>query len=185
MLVFEEVLDEFGAGSEDERVDSFEEGQEEIYREVRRARRHEHPVTLMALSVSGADAPVHRLMQEMQREVTEKFAAARGAKLLLHETDAAAVVTRRNDHFVVLLPHAGAVAARHVADRLTAAATERWGLELRSGIATFPDQEVTFEGLLERAESALRNVEGAASTHPAREHRSRPLAGRAAREVDT
>lgn len=159
MLAFEEVLDEFGAGSEDERVDSFEEGQEEIYREVRRARRHDHPVTLMALSVSGADAPVHRLMQEMQREVTEKFAAGRVAKLLLHETDAAAVVTRRNDHFVVLLPHTGAIGAQHMAQRLAATAAERWNLELSSGLATFPDQEVTFSGLLERAELALQTAE--------------------------
>ncbi len=159
MLAFEEVLDQFGAGSEDERVDSFEQGQEEIYREVRRARRHEHPVTLMALSVSGADAPVHRLMQEMQREVTEKFAAGRVAKLLLHETDAAAVVTRRNDHFVVLLPHTGAIGAQHMAQRLAATAAERWNLELSSGLATFPDQEVTFSGLLERAELALQTAE--------------------------
>ena len=50
--------------------------------------RHDHPVALMALSVSGADAPLRRLVQEMQREVTEKFAAAQVSKLLLHETDA-------------------------------------------------------------------------------------------------
>ena len=48
-----------------------------------------------------------------------------------------------------------------------AAAAERWGLELHSGIATFPDQEVTFTGLLERAESALR--ENPASIHRTRE----------------
>ena len=183
MVSLEEALEELGAGSEHEQADSFEQGQEDIYREVRRARRYDHPATLMALSVSGVDASVGCLVQEMQREVTEKYACARVAKLLLHETHAEAVVTWRNDHFVVLLPHTGAVGARHVAERLAATATERWGLEVRSGIATLPEQEVTFSGLLERAESALRTVEGAAATDPAREYRGRPLSERF-READ-
>jgi GGDEF domain-containing protein len=167
LVEFERGLEQLGAGSEDERVDSFEQGQEDIYREVRRARRYKHPATLMTLSVSGANAPVRRLVREVQRQIVEKYASAQVAKLLLRETDAAAVITQRNDHFVVLLPHTGAVDARHMAQRLTAAAAERWGLELRSGIATFPDQEVTFTGLLERAESALR--ESPASIHRTRE----------------
>jgi GGDEF domain-containing protein len=185
MLCFEEALEELAAGHDDERAESFDVGQEDIFREIRRARRYERPLALMTLSASGVDAPAGgSLAPEVLREITRRYAAAQVGRLLVHETDAAAVVTQRGDQFVVLLPETELEAARHAAQRLTAEAAARWGLDLHCGIATFPDQEVTFEGLLERAEAELRTLERAPSTGRAREQRRRVRGIRIARAAE-
>lgn len=157
MASADQALEAIAAGRVREQVARFDEAQEEIYREIRRARRYERPASLIALSAAGADGrSVERLVREVQQELAQKYADGQVAKLLLHETDAAALVTRRDDHFVVLLPEVEADRAQRMAKRLGATAADRWGLQLCSGIASFPEQEVTFEGLLERAESELR-----------------------------
>lgn len=157
LLAFEGALQALTAG-DDLPAESFDEGQQEIYREIRRARRYERPATLMTVAASAVDAPVGgRLTPEVLRAITERYAASQVGRLLLHETDAAAVVTRRGDHFVVLLPETEQEAARAAARRLAAQAAERWGLDLQFGLASFPDQEVTLDGLLQRAESELRS----------------------------
>jgi hypothetical protein len=166
MIRFEEVLESLTAPGEEARAAPFDTGQEDLYHEIRRARRFERPAALVAFSASGADAlPGGRLTTEVLQEITERYAAAQIGSLLLLETDAASVVTRRGDHFVVLLPETDGNAARQAAQRLAGEAERRWGLELRWGIASFPDQEVTLDGLLERAEAELQAVEhGRAST---------------------
>jgi GGDEF domain-containing protein len=69
------------------------------------------------------------------------------------------VIADRGDHFLLLQPEAGRQEAEQVAKRLERAASERHGIALRFGIASFPHQEITFDKLLETAESELREVE--------------------------
>ena len=150
------ALETLGMGQGTERVASFDESQGEIYREIRRARRYERPASLVALSVAaGEDRAPGQLLREAQQALAQRYADGQVARLLLEETDAAAVITRRNSHFVVLLPEVDAVRARHLVLRLGNTVAARWKLRLCAGTASFPDQEVTFEGLLERAESEL------------------------------
>lgn len=150
------AIEMIGSDWATEQVASFEESQGEIYREIRRARRYERPASLVALSVAASDERnPDELMREVQQALTQRYADGQVAKLLLEETDAAALITRRNSHFVVLLPEVDAARARHLILRLGNTVAARWKLRLCAGSASFPDQEVTFEGLLERAESEL------------------------------
>lgn len=169
------ALETIGVGLDTERVAPFEESQGEIYREIRRARRYERPASLVALSVAATEEHASgRLLREAQQALAQRYADGQVARLLLEETDAAAVITRRNSHFVVLLPEVDAVRARHLVLRLGNTVAARWKLRLCAGTASFPDQEVTFEGLLERAESELG----------AQRRGSRPKASRVERERD-
>ncbi len=158
LLAFERGLEALAAGGDDPPAESFDEGQQEIYREIRRARRYERPATLLTVASSAVDAPAGgRLTPEVLQAITERYATSQVGRLLLQETDASAVITRRGDHFVVLLPETEQAAARAAARRLAAQAAERWGLDLQFGIASFPEQELTLDGLLQRAESELRS----------------------------
>jgi GGDEF domain-containing protein len=145
----------------DTRLLPFENRQTEIYREIRRARQFSRPLSLVTIGASDSSVghALARLLEEAQRKAAAEYVSARLAELLTRETDACGVVSRRNGHFVVVLPESDAARAREVVERLKASVERHLGLRVRAGLATFPDQEVTFAGLLERAEAEMQSSE--------------------------
>ena len=154
-------------GGGDERL--FENAQSVLYREVRRARRYHHALAVLAIAtpqvpVSQAQAALpaepaepfsFRVIGDMQRDLVKKYVLARTARLLREQLDDTAVVTQRNDHFVVLLPETAHDDLQPVLQTLKAAAQEQLGITLNIGAATFPDQAITFESLVEQAEADM------------------------------
>jgi len=96
-----------------------------------------------------------RLVKESQDEIIKKYVSARLANFLLEETNDCDVVTQRDNHFVIVLPEISQESVADVIARLESAAKENLGLELSFGVSTFPDEEVTFEKLLECAETEM------------------------------
>jgi hypothetical protein len=164
LALAEEVLHEFALGPAREPVEPFSRGQGEMFREVRRARRHERPLALLALSASGAQPPaaLAALLEEARREGLDRYVASKVAALLDEQTAGSSVIADRGDHYLVLLPEAGRAEAEQLAKRLERVAADRHGIALRFGIASFPHQEITFDKLLETAESELREAERSA-----------------------
>jgi hypothetical protein len=137
-------------------------GQAEMYREVRRARSYRRPLALLAVSAASdvQDAPLNRFIEEVQRETVREYVAARIAHVLAEETKDCDIITRRNGHFIILVPEVSRAEAEAILKKLESTAQEKLGLDLKLGLATFPDQEVTFEGLVQRAESTLYDAVG-------------------------
>jgi GGDEF domain-containing protein len=171
------VIDELGDPGP--YADSFENGQQEIFREIRRARRYERPLSLLAI---GAEAPlsttaIEHLIEDLRRDAMGRVANSRVAKLLLEETGGSDVVTRRGEHFLLLLPETDAQGASLVGQRLARAAARRWGLDLHCGISSFPDKEVTFDGLILEAESQMRGEDGEPLSVASERRRGGPSSG--------
>ena len=150
-----------GQADRDERL--FENAQGVLYREVRRARRYHHALAVLAVAtpevpVELAQTPLpaepysFRVVGDMHRDLVKKYILARTARLLREQLDDTAVVTQRDDHFVVLLPETAHDDLQPVLLTLKAAAQEQLGITLNIGAATFPDQAITFESLVEQAE---------------------------------
>jgi GGDEF domain-containing protein len=134
----------------------FEDGQSDIYREIHRARQHGRPLALLSIAPSSGRASVpDRLVQQVVQETLRQYVTASVADLLSEECDDYDIITYRDDHFVTVLPETAREEALLMAKRIAAAASERLGFELRIGVATFPDQEVTFDKLLETAEADM------------------------------
>lgn len=140
------------------RAQPFETGQAEIYREIQRARLYQRPLSLMAVSITGdrKGFSTDLITKEMQAQLIHKYIAARLANLLLEQTNDCDIVTRRNDHFIVLLPEISREGTPELIQKLEIAAREQLGLELSFGLSVFPEEEVTFGKLLERAEANMR-----------------------------
>ena len=157
----DEVLREFAIGPSREAAEPFSRTQGEMFREVRRARRYERPVSVLALSAHGAQpsASLARLAEEARLESLERYASAKLATVLDEETAGSTVIADRGEHFLVLLPESNRHAAEQVAKRIERAAAERHGMSVRCGIASFPHQEITFDKLLETAEAELRTIQ--------------------------
>lgn len=143
----------------------FETGQAQIYREIRRARRHQRAAALLAVTAvetSGEsttkrlqETPLYRFVEEVRAETLEKYVSARLAELLVAELGDLAIVTKRNNHFVTLLPETDRERLQEITRKLQVAAKEKLGLQLKIGMSTFPDEAVTFESMLENAETEM------------------------------
>lgn len=149
---------------------SFETGQAEIYREICRARTHHRPLTLMTVRPEdhAGKVPVDRFAKQVADQIARNYMTARLGELLTDQTSDSDVIVEHDDHFLLLLPEAGRDKANHVAHQLKAAAKQHLDLDLQLGLSVFPDDEITFLGLLERAESggnghAARDPVGATS----------------------
>jgi hypothetical protein len=161
LALAEDAVDELAIGTANAPAAPFSRIQGDMFREVRRARRHERPLSLLAVSASGSQPPaaLAQILEEARRESLDRFVGLKTKALLDEQTAGSAVIAEREGHFLVLLPEAERQEAEQVATRLAQVATERHGIALRFGIASFPHQEITFDKLLETAETELRTLE--------------------------
>lgn len=164
---WQKVVTSLTIGEFNEDLQAFDTGQAQIYREIRRARRHQRSAALLAISAeedSNAslekrleETPLYRFIEEVKRETLEKYVSARLADLLIDELGDLAIVTKRDDHFVTLLPETDRATLQEIVRKLQVVTKEKLGLKLKIGMSTFPDEAVTFETMLENAENEMTN----------------------------
>ncbi|MDX1415154.1 MAG: hypothetical protein R3293_13235 [Candidatus Promineifilaceae bacterium] len=152
-----EAITNLTVGRREQRTDPFDTGQSQIYHEIRRSRRFQRPATLLALSASERSVQVSldRFIKDAQREIVDRYVEARVANFLTTELDDLNIILQRDDHFVILLPEVDRERAHEIINQLKAAGQENLGLDFQIGVATFPDEAVTFETLLQNAEEGM------------------------------
>ena len=135
----------------------FEDGQEELYREIRRARRYDRPLSLLAIAPcdDATSVSLDSLTKELHRDMLGPYIMARISDFLSAETRDCSIITRRNGHFLTLLPETDRQEATTLVETLERSAKEKLGLQLKIGLSTFPEEEVTFISLLESAETQM------------------------------
>lgn len=175
---FQSLFENLGLNRLPKNIDTFDEGQHAIYREVRWARRYQRHLALLAIALNEnslnrltehQNAPLltHRLAREAQSEIWRTYALSQLAQLLVEELEDNAVVTQRRDHFVVVLTEVDREQAYPIVERLKTLTETRLGIKLDIGIAVFPDEAVTFEALLQQAETTMAETLPLPATHSA------------------
>lgn len=119
--------------------------------EVERARRYGRPFTVLMIGPDDWPGYAQRVgpaqAQRTVAELAQQFLARlRAVDTLIHMEGA---------RFAALLPETGVEGAQVVAEKIAAAGEDLLAQEVRTGIASFPDDEVTAAGLLREAEEAL------------------------------
>jgi hypothetical protein len=139
------------------------DGLQEIYREVRRARSHGRPLTLLALAPTddSVNISLDRFTKEIQQTTLRHYAQAKLGELLTAGAKSSDIIARNHDHFVMLLPETGRHKANRLIRKLRASARSALGLELAVGASVFPEDEVTFVKLMERARARMDRGEAA------------------------
>jgi GGDEF domain-containing protein len=137
------------------------EGQIEMYRELRRARRHNRPLVLMAIGIEEESLSVipDRMVQEAQQAVMKHYVLCAVSKVLCDELEDYHIIARENDRFWVLLPEATSEGMLSLVDSLHKTLLERAGVDLRIGAASFPDDGLTFDSLMEKAIGEIEREE--------------------------
>lgn len=150
---FESAIAHITIGEVDRLVEPFSTGQAEMYREIRRARHHQRPLALMAVGVEEKSIQValDRMVQEVQRAMMKRYVLSDIARTLCHRLEDYNVVAQTNDHFLILLPEVTSEQLTDLVGRLRQVVSEQVGVVLQVGTASFPDDAVTFESLVEKA----------------------------------
>jgi hypothetical protein len=116
----------------------------EIKYEITRARRYNRSITLVMLQ------PVARILGENEkRQLTAVLRSCFRRTERLYDVG-------KEGRFVIFCPETTATSAEMLVNRIRIYAHKLQEMHLIFGLATFPDQEVTFEGLLSRARENLR-----------------------------
>ena len=150
---FESAIAHITIGQVDTQVDPFSTGQAEMYREIRRARHYQRPLALMAIGVEEKSIQValDRMVQEVQQAMMKRYVLSDIAKTLCQKLEDYNVIAQTNHHFLILLPEVSSDHLAELASRLRQAVSEQVGATLQIGTASFPDDAVTFESLVDRA----------------------------------
>ena len=150
---FENAIARITMGQLDVRARSPSTGQAEMHREIRRARHYQRPLTLMAVGVEEKSIQValDRMVREVQQAMMMRCVLSGVAKTLCQKLEDYNVIAQTNNHFLILLPEVSSDQLAELASRLRQAVSEEVGANLQIGIASFPDDAVTFESLVDRA----------------------------------
>ncbi len=125
--------------------------------EVERARRYGRPFTLLMIGPDEWTEYVQRVGKQQAEATIAELAQHFLARLRVVDT----LIHMDGARFAAMLPETGVEGAQVVAEKIVAVGEELIGQELRTGIASFPDDEVTAAGLMREAEEALAFAEAA------------------------
>ena len=132
---------------------TFSEMQDSIYKELRRARRYQRPLSVVTLRVDQDS--FHRALPEMiktvQQAMMREYVFANVSRILDENMDDFDTITLRDNNFVLILPEKTSDEARLVAQQLQEVIHEEMNITLQTGLANFPDEAITFETLIEKA----------------------------------
>jgi hypothetical protein len=138
---------------------------EDMYREVKRSRRFQHPLALLIVDpVYRPDgAFLNRMMKDLERDMAARYIQARLAKHLSEEMRDVDLIAQHQRGFALVVPETTVEEAQKLAAILKATIDSKLGMRLRVGIASFPENALTLGGLLDYAEEDLKTQEADAA----------------------
>ena len=145
------------------RVRTIEEVGEDLESEMYRSRRYQHPLTVVVAKpeVGSLRMAIHRTVEEVQRSMMVRYVAislmTRALYGHLRRTDWLLEDSHKRE-YVFVLPETRGERADIIIDRIQKTALEL-GVSVSCGIATFPDDALTFESLIDRAETKMESRE--------------------------
>lgn len=130
---------------------------EDLYREVKRHRRFQHPLSMLLVEpdVDPKSVELNAILDDLKAGIAMRFIQARLAKLLSEELRDCDLIAQHGDGFAVLLPEMTADEAQRIVDILRKEAQDRLGMDLRVGSSSFPEGALTLGGLIDGATDAL------------------------------
>ncbi len=158
---FEEAVKNITLADISHRVSHITEAYEEVQKEIMRSRRHNYPVSIMLVEPDRGSVQValNRSVLEIQQAMMTRYVLTslmRITKDMTRRTDIIIDQAMDNDSFVVFCPDTTGEDALLLANRLQDAIRDQLGVRVCCGLATFPDEALTFETLIERADLKIQ-----------------------------
>jgi GGDEF domain-containing protein len=153
----ESIMDTLALGAFPSRARSVEQEHQQIKKEFARSRRYDRPLSLVVIEPEPEDTnATAELLKNIQDDLLHRFRSARVGQVLDEYTRQTDLILK--DHrgrFVILCPETDHEIVALLAGRLARSVMERTGLSIRWGVASFPDDALSFDDLLEKAHDRL------------------------------
>ncbi|PWH11796.1 MAG: hypothetical protein DDG60_16605 [Anaerolineae bacterium] len=161
----ESLLDSLATATYNNRTLDLRQATERIEIEMTRSRRHHRPLSVILIKPeqisSNKDQQAYQLMRE---DLLRHFAAARIGQIMTNELRQTDLILRAPEgHFIVLCAETNRENSTILAQRIEQIIRQTVGASVEWSVASFPDEALTFEELLNRAEA---NLAKHAATHP-------------------
>jgi len=157
IIDFEHAVDHITIGDLDRLNNNGSNGESVLYREIRRARNHKRPLAVLSISVD--EKSVHyaldRIVKETQAAMARHYALSGVSKILCNALEDCDVIVQCNNHFLVLLPETTSDNVPRLIERLRRKVQTDVGVDINVGMATLPEDGLTYEGLIDKANLAM------------------------------
>ncbi|MBP7692663.1 MAG: hypothetical protein KA764_12125 [Anaerolineales bacterium] len=158
-LDFEDAVENLSLSGHNRKARTLETATEDIQLELSRSRRHHYPLSVIVVQSdpNSLKEVIHRTVQEVQRAMMGRYVLAGLGRALgrhLRRTDIL-VDQLEKGRYVIVSPDTDTERARLLIDRLQTLVAGRLGVRVSCGIASFPDEALTFDELVHAAEAGL------------------------------
>jgi GGDEF domain-containing protein len=173
---FEDVIANITFGHIGKRPGNFSKEQSVMYREVKRARRYERPLAVMALSIDKQffDTPTPKIVEDVQQAMMKEYTLASISRVLDDSLQSFDTIALRDNCFIVVLPETNLDQIPQIEQRLEMEIKDKTGIQVGIGAASFPKEAMTFESLIELAMANAKQTER--TRIPTREpHKQQPI----------
>jgi GGDEF domain-containing protein len=137
---------------------------EDIQKEFLRTRRHRYNLSVLVVQPDPATVKIslNRSVLETQRQMMTRYAITnimRLASNMVRRTDLIVDQVIDKDSFVILLTDTDPENADEVAHRFQALVDKSMGVKINIGLAAFPDEGLTFDELVNKADQKIQAAE--------------------------
>ncbi len=159
MREIEGTLDRLVYSAFNERTLKIEEASEEIKVELTRSRRYQRPLTLVVIEPdqNTLREDLQPTLMEIQRNLARRYTMARISEILNREARRTDLIVKQDhpDRFILLCPETASSDSNTLIRRVQDAVHDILGVSVSWGVASFPEDGLTFEGLVNKARNKL------------------------------
>jgi hypothetical protein len=161
----ESVMDALALSAFPNRAHDIDLEAKRIKIELTRSRRYHRPLSIVLIEPESDDEKITReMLKSIQHDLLSRFTSARVGQIIdnrIRQTDL--VLRDHAGRFVILCPETDLESATLLSNRIVQSIKERTELQIKCGVAAFPDEALTFDDLLHKArqriaDSAIKNI---------------------------
>ncbi len=155
------LLEGLSASTYPNRTLEIKRAEDRISAELTRSRRYHHPLSLLLVELDKkTKAADVKAIKGLQNDLLHRFAIARVGQIIsdrARETDL--ILRDRSGRFLLLCPETNSENSLLFGDRIRRAVVESMGADVNWSFASFPEDALTFDELVEFAEHRLGIVD--------------------------
>lgn len=132
---------------------------EEIKTELTRSRRYHRPLSLVVIEPdpSTLQDEFQPTLKEIQQHMAKRYVMAHIAEIIDQEARRTDLIIKQDkpDRFIILCPETQSSSTNTLIRRIVEKARDKTGIMVGFGVASFPEEALTFEELVNKADTKL------------------------------
>lgn len=156
----DKTLEGLLTGTYPNRTRNLREARDLVDGEITRSRRYHHPLAVLAISLDGqggASLEKPAYYETLEKDMIERLALAKTGQILSNYARKTDLVLKDNDGlFILICPETDMKNISLLADRINTTVKDSLQVSIQWGGASFPDEAITFDDLIQAAKERLK-----------------------------